>query len=456
MAQRPTFPNPYLSTIDADDDNDFVCLINERDVITAYTFTIYSTTNTTIDNAQEVYQEVYTVSGSIDDGSMSSPIYGGKGNDSYLIITVPSGTLTNRKIDSSTKLPVVTNHQVFSNGTTHTELSGEYKWQVSLTDSYGNTVISREYYFTCFKTPIISINNGVSEIITTASASFDGEYIATINDTNGTYYPTPRFIDYRFILYNSNNEIVKDTGYIYSQYIHFDYDMFVSGRYSLKLMTESEGNVKKETTLDFTVSYDNAPTVNVPKSSISKNDNSVIVDFSGTVNIPGTFVPNADFTQINVETDNYGVYIPQNTELYWQKREGLSDGLDIDKENFTVNLMLNLPYGKQGDILKLTDGTDELALTFDGYKLILNRNESTIAYKDIYTAQSLAMVESSKSIDSNIVYYFDFSEANSYNFSDSYKYVLQNPMNVGWWFIRITPSLIIAERVPSEVAANVE
>ena len=60
MAQRPTFPNPYLSTIDADDDNDFVCLINERDVITAYTFTIYSTTNTTIDNAQEVYQEVYT------------------------------------------------------------------------------------------------------------------------------------------------------------------------------------------------------------------------------------------------------------------------------------------------------------------------------------------------------------------------------------------------------------
>ena len=41
------------------------------------------------------------------------------------------------------------------------------------------------------------------------------------------------------------------------------------------------------------MSYDNAPTVNVPKSSISKNDNSVIVDFSGTVNIPGTFVPNA-------------------------------------------------------------------------------------------------------------------------------------------------------------------
>ena len=104
MAQRPTLPYPYLNTIDADVDNEFHCLINDRDIITSYKFTIYSATNTKkIEDEETTFHIVYQKEVDISD----NPIYGGKGNDSYLIIKIPAGVTYEYVIGHNTNIDLL-------------------------------------------------------------------------------------------------------------------------------------------------------------------------------------------------------------------------------------------------------------------------------------------------------------------------------------------------------------
>ena len=413
MAQRPTFPSPYLNAIDASIDNKFVCLINDRDVITDYVFTIQKYIKTTDENnvTTTTFEEVYRYP---KEGSNTElePIYGGRGNDSYLIVTVPSeeGKLEN---------------------------GAEYKWKVSLTDSLGHTVESKEYYFTCIEEPKLEITseNITDGTLNTANAIFTGNYTCT----------SP-LVYHRFIL-SKDGEIVKDTGEVYSQYLSFEYDMFIKGNYSLVLQTENEGKMKAETGLDFVVEYTSAPTNVAPECYVSPDENSVVVDFSGVMTIPGTYMPDTEFQQIDISDTLKGAYIPKNTELYWQQRVGVSDELNLDENSFSVQLMVNLPYGKQDKIIEIS-GDNSISISFDGFRINYQYSSgasgSTSIYEnDEYTSANILATET---IDNDKIYAFSFNAPDKYNFTEEYKFALQNPMNMYWWLLTITPDGVTATK----------
>ena len=205
-----------------------------------------------------------------------------------------------------------------------------------------------------------------------ANATFTVVTIITNEDETETTYTgeykyTSPLIYHRFIL-SKDDEVVKDTGEIYSQYLSFEYDMFMPGNYSLVLQTENEGKMKAETGLDFVVEYTSAPTNVAPECYVSPDENSVVVDFSGVMTIPGTYMPDTEFQQIDISDTLKGAYIPKNTELYWQQRVGVSDEHNIDENSFSVQFMVNLPYGKQGKIIELS-GDNAISVSFDGFKI---------------------------------------------------------------------------------------
>lgn len=425
MAQRPTFPSPYLNAIDATVDNEFVCLINEKDVITDYVFTIQKYVKTTDKNnvTTTTFEEVYRYPEENSTVEIE-PIYGGKGNDSYLIVKVPRGNLQNTGTETTNE-----------DGTTTTH-TGEYKWKVSLTDSLGSTVESKEYYFTCIEKPTLSITlSDIKDgILNTANATFIGKYTCT----------SP-LIYHRFIL-SKDDEVIKDTGEIYSQYLSFEYDMFMPGNYSLVLEAENEGKMKTEEKLDFVVEYTSAPTYVAPKCYVSPDENSVVVDFSDVMSIPGTYMPKTGHQQIDISGTLKGAYIPKDTELYWQQRVGISEGLDIDEDSFAVQLMVNLPYGKQGEIIRLS-GDDEILVTFDGFNInwkYTNGISGSISIGD----EVFANIGVNDEINNEAVYtfYFDSTNENKYDFSTETQYIFQNPMNVYWWLLTITPDGVTAEK----------
>lgn len=415
MAQRPTFPSPYLSAIDATHNNNFVCLINDRDVITDYVFTIQKYIKTTDEKnvTTTTFEEVYRYP---KEGSNTElePIYGGRGNDSYLIVTVPAkeGKLEN---------------------------GAEYKWKVSLTDNFGATVESKEYYFTCIEEPTLEItSDDLSEEenvlkLKTANATFIGKYTCT----------SP-LIYHRFIL-SKDGEVVKDTGEVYSQYLSFEYDMFMQGNYSLVLRTENEKKMRTETRLDFVVEYTSAPTNVVPKCYVSSEENSVVVDFSGVMTIRGTYIPDTEsYQQIDISDTLNGVYIPKNTELYWEQKVGVSEGLDIDEKSFAVQLMVNLPYGKQGKIIEIS-GDNSITVSFDGFNInweYSNGNSGSLPIGD----KAFANIGVNDEINNDAVYTFYFDSAKEYDFSKNTQYVFQNPMNMYWWLLTITPDGVTATK----------
>lgn len=415
MAQRPTFPSPYLNAIDASIDNEFVCLINDRDIITDYVFTIQKYIKTTDEKnvTTTTFEEVYRYP---KEGSNTElePIYGGRGNDSYLIVTVPSeeGKLEN---------------------------GAEYKWKVSLTDNLGHTVESKEYYFACIAKPTLEItSNDLEEEenvlkLKTANATFIGKYTCT----------SP-LIYHRFIL-SKDDEVIKDTGEVYSQYISFEYDMFMQGNYSLVFQTEDEKKMKSETELDFVVEYTSAPTNVAPECYVSPNENSVVVDFSGVMTIPGTYTPNTEsYQQIDVSDTLKGVYIPKDTELYWEQRVGVSESLDIDEDSFAVQLMVNLPYGKQGEIIEIS-GDNNISISFDGFNINWQYSNGTSGSLSIGD-EVFANIGANDGINNEAVYAFYFDSSREYDFSKNTKYIFQNPMNMYWWLLTITPDGVTAEK----------
>ncbi len=419
MAQRPTFPSPYLSGIDATVDNDFICLINDKDIITDFVFTITEYIETTENNKTITsFKEVYTYS-----KEETEPIYGGSGNNSYLIVTVPADE------------GVLNNVGTKKDGIIHT---GKYKWKVKLTDNYGNIAESKEYYFKCIAKPKIEITSDsiVSGSLNSANAIFTGSYQC---DSPLVYY--------RFIL-KKDNEIIKDTGEIYSQYISFEYDMFIQGNYSLLLQTENDGKMKSEETLNFTVDYTPASTNVAPECYVSSDENSVVVDFSEVMTIPGTYMPDTElYQQIDISDTLKGVYIPKNTELYWQQRVGVSDNLDIDENAFAVQLMVNLPYGKQGKIIEIS-GDNSISISFDGFRINYQYSSGTSGSTSIYKNDEYtsANILSTETIDNDKIYAFSFNASDEYNFTEEYKFALQNPMNMYWWLLTITPDGVTATK----------
>lgn len=486
MAQRPTFPSPYLNTIDADENNEFSCLISNTDVITGYKFTVYSATNTITYNVSKTesktdYQVAYEESGSVDDKTEGLPIYGGDGNNSYLIINVPSGTFSNRRHSVSDSKPyVVSNTTSTGYGDVHSKAgfilpsdsynnwvgiywieSGEYKWQVELTDENGDVALSREYYFTCYKTisPTISGDNIVSGV----EAVFSGDYPIKLEYDETSYYPTPKLINHRFIL-EKDGTVLSDTGEIYSKYMRFEYGMFLSGDYTLKLKTECEGKITEEAEHKFAVAYGNAPSVNAPKAITTKGENSVTVDFSGVINISGNVVGgDTELNYLDIDGDGSpdALALSEGGRIFWKKRDGISENLDIPDDEFTLDLMVNLPYGSRGDsgvIACLSGDEGTLSVMLDEHRLKLLKNGVLISSQEICdeSEDTFLPINTGDTVSDDVAYYFDFSENAEHSFNETDKYMLQIPMNVGWWLIRVTADNIRAKRITEETALNVE
>lgn len=399
MAQRPTFPSPYLCAIDPNVNNDFKCLINDKDVITSYEFKIFGYRITgTIGEAE------YTQTG-------TSTIYGGNGNSSYLVITVPSKEL---------------------------KAGGEYVWRVTLTDNNGAKVTSKLYYFKCVESPKLEITSddvGANYILTKANATF-----------NATYTCKSELKYHQFIL-KRDGEIVYDSGEKYSQNFVFSYEGFLNGKYTLTLKVETMDKMTASTEFAFTVKYDTAPMQIYPVCKVNTEDNSVTVDLSNVVTIPGTYYPSdAEYQEIQVDETLKGCYIPKNTTLSWQERTGLSENLDIDEDNHAIYLMVNLPYGKRGNILSLT-GDKKVTISFDGYKFTYSRSNGVVRTASITSKEyEFGNQKATYAIQPDRLYEYYFTPDKEYNFGSDYKMIFQTPTTANWWLLTITPSKFTCER----------
>ena len=199
--------------------------------------------------------------------------------------------------------------------------------------------------------PVQSISNILSTI-TARHYTFLGAYTQAQN-TEVKYH--------RWSLYDTSNNTIDDTGNVYSSYLSYSFDGFISGNgYTIKLLTMNNDGIETITTETFTVSY-SAPVVSAPpKIEFLDDKNAVKLYYYGAKqNTPVTTGATYSIVDSTVFPDNKQLEIT-NGEITYNH-----DTFD----NMSVMLQfvpLNTTYGNICEI-------DGITITFDGitfYKVV--------------------------------------------------------------------------------------
>ena len=106
--------------------------------------------------------------------------------------------------------------------------------------------------------------------------------------------------------------------------------------------------------------------------------------------------------------------------------------------------MVNLPYGKQGEIIEIS-GDNNISISFDGFNINWQYSNGTSGSLSIGD-EVFANIGANDGINNEAVYAFYFDSSREYDFSKNTKYIFQNPMNMYWWLLTITPDGVTAEK----------
>lgn len=451
MAQRPSNPSPYLTSVDANSPIgiELSCLINNQDIISGYKLYIIdnnveaktdSEGKSYIDkvcqiehtqgNEPIVQKITYTITeaGSIETTAEPMellsypqlPIVGGAGEESYLKVTIPSSVLTN---------------------------GNDYKWYIELTDNMGKTVTSPEYYFKARSVPTIEIISEDIEggILPYCNGIFSGAY--TQNDVLETgEVISVALRSHRWELYTQTNsdgdydKLVYATDETYSHNIKFEYNGFMSGlSYKIALIVTTEDGVTVETYETFTVEYKLMEPFILPIATVNKKQNAVEVDYSGTKTIIGKLTETSEY---NFTED--GVHLEKGATLYWDEITGEEGGLQIDNQSFTLFTYINLGYDFSGTVLSLEgDSGEQCTISYNEgifYWSINGKEGEHIAYDATYP-----ICISSDTTDLK-TYKYELDESATYSFTDDYQYVFYDVGYEHWWKITITPDEVYITR----------
>lgn len=248
----------------------------------------------------------------------------------------------------------------------------ELKWTIQVWNNAETIDISqlREIFFKNYGNASVSLV--VPATITTQKHLFTG------------IYSQPQNIDpfrYRYLLFDSNDMIVQDTGWIYKESLTYEFSGFLSPTdYQIKLEVYDTNDKYAESPIyPFSVLYE-SPSVNFqPEISNSEEDSAIEVKWSGAYSLPGTLDGTGIYIRDYLEYNNFGFDLAADSSIQW-------DGVNISKD-YTYLLTWTPKSEITGLITKLenseTNHFYEIGFDFEAQKFYRNIDGVTT-----YTDQS--------------------------------------------------------------------
>ena len=430
MPYQPTFPKPYLETIDASlsDGNNFKCLINAKDTITAYEIKILSATTGTqicsvrgaiVSGTQRKYSKIGTGTEteitSIPSTDTIIPLKGSYNDNSWLQVNIPNGL-------------VLTNGQ-------------NYKWNIKLTESSSN-ITSNDYYFEARTNPSITFN--VPELIESSEHTFTATY-SQLQNIKVSYFT--------FNLY-LGDKLIDTTGEVFSSNIEYKYEGFLSGNtYDISLMVVTDsGVIKDDFDKTFYVEYAELQTLTTPVIDIDNYKTCVDIDFSASSGIVGHLEGTQTeeynkFKNLGDEdpVDNNAISLFKTQNLYWNKVNEIVP-LNIPND-FTLFYNTHCSKGYNGTLIELTDETGEapfIRVRYDSTQFYCKiGNEDELIYNPYVNGEQSAVIPFGESTEVDegtlyLIYEDDIIEDDSTIITNDLGYDY-------WWKITVRPYAVLDE-----------
>ena len=362
MPYQPTLPSPYMTSIDASIDNVFRCLINPRDRIDLYDFSIKNS------KGEEVYLQKHKANG-VSDTSYTIderlPFYGTPDNNSWLEIEVPlinpadgEATLINGR-DYSWSIKLY--HQYTYIADNHLQPS-----EVSTT----NSILSPDYFFTTRTAPKITFSISEDEVISSSVLDVSVNYKSSpLHCTSSSKKEAPSVSYYCFNLY-LDAQLVHTTGNIISSNIRYYYDGLISGKqYELELIIVDDEKTRTVVSRKFSVEYKNHSTPVIPEVAADYTKNCIDVDFGKNVVIKGNL--EGDQTVVlssygSASSNTNGISLNSKQNLYWNER---AEDVPLDLDNTVQIINWHGHEGFCGVIFEKTDKDNSLkniVVRYDG------------------------------------------------------------------------------------------
>lgn len=165
------------------------------------------------------------------------------------------------------------------------------------------------------KTPIVLIDNIVVQI-----TKREWEWLGSYYQEDGVPIRS-----YEWFLYltdiNDNDNIISETGKIYSADIKFTYNQYLTGnKYKIRLVTENENNVLNDTgKIPFSVFYEVPPFDFIPKASVNCEKNAINLEWAAPIEVVAeptcvdTFIQNVPYN------GGVSVSIPDGCSIGYEK-----------------------------------------------------------------------------------------------------------------------------------------
>ena len=410
MPYQPTFPTPYLDTIDATADNVFRCRINARDKIIKYVFKIYEAAT-----LKQIYTTTGTSSASDSMYDSSLPLSAQNGEEAWLEVSVPSTS-------------------GMSNGT-------DYIWSVTLTGSGSSEVKSPDYYFKARSAAVINLN--IPDVINSSVININATYTQAQN---------VEVEKYCFNLY-LGDELVDTTGDIYSANIAYSYSALISDNsYEIELLVTDSDGVETVVSDTFSVLYDYFTTLIRPTVSLDPDKGCVVVDYSKNVSIDGQaeknkdVYPEFDFMrayELSTFKNGANADTPPTTNAITSYKWTKSISWNMNKAPDALLLHWHGHEGFIGVIVDMNRDGKNTAVRYDGTNFYYSTNDSGETAYSPYTGDTKTAIISDAEytsfiIDKNALYVL--SDADS--ISDDDHLVYNDISYDNWWVIAITPSTV--------------
>ena len=384
MLYQPTFPSPYLETIDVENPsgNVFKCLINPKNKVIGYKINILSNVDNTfccalkgwiedvdgVKKQKKAYsidktETTWTEFENVPDIDSELPIVGSFSDQSWLEVLLPSDVELNLSNDNDYKWNIILQEETPNirvlTTTFYRGYEGSTACTLPKTDGVENIVKdtvmyikyknnikqiakvenedSWKYIRLTLDSKLSSIEGDSCEILTVCLTSYDYYFKArktpiltfdvpdTINSLTHTFtaeLDKPNIAYYKFDLY-LGTDLIDTSENTYSNYITYTYDGLLAGnKYSIVLTVVTEDNETIIEEKEFSVSYNISYSTIFVEAEMDKSVNGVYLDYSSQVSIDASVNNTSDIIYSKYKNNNSD--IPKdNNSIHLNKGESI-------------------------------------------------------------------------------------------------------------------------------------
>ena len=234
-------------------------------------------------------------------------------------------------------------------------------------------VKSLQFSFLSKATPTLEITN-----IPTTLSQRDYNFIMQLN---GEDYTPVKW--YQFEILNSEEEIIFDTGKVYSSLLEAYFQGFAGNEtYKIRGRVENTDGLYLSTeTYSFVTSYSSPYADITPYVSVNKQETSVKIEWVADEFTDGKVTGEYSFVEDEPYVGTNSLLI-ENGIIYY---DSISDReLEIDENNFGLFIDITIDNSQRGKIIELSNETDSYYIENDNKDLITVKNGTVISRFPIY------------------------------------------------------------------------